>query len=241
MARWEVFDHLDRIKGSTDAEFLVSCFLGGSLLSSEQGGFLDRGVVGARFSRERDALSRSAAGWGGWPRAVRSGCSNARRGCSAARAVCRFSMWRLGDGVPGGIGMVTVSVAVHESSDASTSPVPPQHLHPIHPLGAKHHRHPHPHPRLRDVHRCPRNAEAISAICEASISPSRRTVSSRDSITTDPIGPVALSTLSGANAGCGCGSTSTASADDAPASLPRRARLRHVDNCQREISHPHAP
>ena len=29
-----------------------------------------------------------------WPRAVRSGCSNARRGCGAARAICRFSMSR---------------------------------------------------------------------------------------------------------------------------------------------------
>ena len=60
---------------------------------------------------------------------------------------------------------------------------------------------------------------------------------SRASITTDPIGPgpVTLSTSSAANAGCGRGSTPNGSADDATASLPWRARLRHVDNCQRDI------
>ena len=44
-----------------------------------------------------------------------------------------------------------------------------------------------------------------------------------------------LSTSNVANADCGCGSTPTGSADDATASLPWRARLRHVDNCQRDI------
>ena len=59
--------------------------------------------------------------------------------------------------------------------------------------------HHHPHPRPRHVHRSPRSAEAISAIRVASISPSRRTVIPRASITTDPIGPgpVAPSTSSG--------------------------------------------
>ena len=42
-----------------------------------------------------------------WPRAVRSGCSNARRGCSAARAIWRFSRSRLGDRVPDGMGILS--------------------------------------------------------------------------------------------------------------------------------------
>ena len=103
--------------------------------------------------------------------------------------------------------------------------------------GTRRRRHHHPHPRPRHVHRSPRSAEAISATRDASISPSRRTVTSRASITTDPIGPgpVALSTSNVANPDRGRGSTPTASADDATASLPWRARLRHVDNCQRDI------
>ena len=36
---------------------------------------------------------------------VRSGCSNARRGCSASRAICRFLRSRLGDRVPDGMGI----------------------------------------------------------------------------------------------------------------------------------------
>ena len=97
-------------------------------------------------------------------------------------------------------------------------------------------RHHYPHPRPRDVHRSPRSAEAISAIRNASISPSTRTVTSRASIETDPIGPgpFALSTSSAANAGCGSESTIAGGADDATASSPWRAALRHVDNCQRE-------
>ena len=49
-------------------------------------------------------------------------------------------------------------------------------------------------------------------------------------------GPVALSTSSVANAGCACRATSTGCVDDATASLPWRATLRHVDNCQRDIA-----
>ena len=89
--------------------------------------------------------------------------------------------------------------------------------------------------RVLTVDACQRCGEDLTdAACTGR---ERRTLTSRASITTDPIGPgpVALSTSSAANAGCGRGSTPNGSADDATASLPWRARLRHVDNCQRDI------
>ena len=83
----------------------------------------------------------------------------------------------------------------------------------------------HAHPRPRDVHRSPRSAEAISATRDASIAPSRRTVTSRASITTDPHRTRtrrAVHLERGRTPAAARGSTPTASADES-FSRPGRA------------------
>ena len=51
-------------------------------------------------------FNSSGGGRRACPRGVRSGCSNGRRVCSAARAMCRFSRLMLGDRVPDGMNRI---------------------------------------------------------------------------------------------------------------------------------------
>ena len=111
---------------------------------------------------------------------------------------------------------------------------PPRRGHqPVMTLAKVHRprRHHDPRPRARDDHRSALSAEAIAAIRPASMSPSKRTVTPRASIETEPSEPRpgsgARSTSAVANAGSRSqpSTTNSGSVDDASVSLPRRARF----------------